>query len=73
MPYNLDPTLKAKIKEAFLTFDFKNSKIGKEFKDSDKFGAIDYKEAWRDVRTIQQTSGVKYTQEALGKLGKKAE
>ena len=73
VPYNLDPTLKAKIKEAFLTFDFKNSKIGKEFKDSDKFGAIDYKEAWRDVRTIQQTSGVKYTQEALGKLGKKAE
>lgn len=73
VPHNLDPQLKAKIKEAFLTFDFKNSKLGKEFKDTEKFGPIDYKEAWRDVRTIQQASGVKYTQEALGKLGTKAE
>ena len=73
VPYNLAPELKAKIKQAFLTFDFKNSKIGKEFKDSDKFGPIDYKEAWTDVRAIQQASGVKYTQEALGKLGTKAE
>ena len=73
VPYNLDPQLKAKIKEAFLTFDFRKSKLGKEFKDTEKFGAIDYKEAWRDVRTIQAASGVKYTQEALGKLGNKAE
>jgi phosphonate transport system substrate-binding protein len=73
VPHNLDPALKAKIKEAFLTFDFKNSKLGKEFKDTEKFGPIDYKEAWRDVRTIQQASGVKYTQESLGKLGNKAE
>jgi phosphonate transport system substrate-binding protein len=73
VPHNLAPELKAKIKQAFLTFDFKNSKVGKEFKDSDKFGPIDYKEAWTDVRAIQQASGVKYTQEALGKLGTKAE
>jgi phosphonate transport system substrate-binding protein len=73
VPHNLDPQLKAKIKEAFLTFDFKKSKLGKEFKDTEKFGPIDYKDAWRDVRTIQQASGVKYTQEALGKLGTKAE
>ena len=73
VPHNLAPELKAKIKEAFLTFDFKNSKLGKEFKDTEKFGPIDYKEAWRDVRTIQQVSGVKYTQESLGKLGTKAE
>ena len=73
VPHNLDPALKAKIKEAFLTFDFKKSKLGKEFKDTEKFGPIDYKEAWRDVRTIQQSSGVKYTQESLGKLGTKAE
>lgn len=73
VPHNLDPQLKAKIKEAFLTFDFKKSKLGKEFKDTEKFGPIDYKDAWRDVRTIQAASGVKYTQEALGKLGTKAE
>ncbi|MEO5692533.1 MAG: phosphate/phosphite/phosphonate ABC transporter substrate-binding protein, partial [Usitatibacter sp.] len=73
VPYNLTPELKAKIKEAFLSFDFKKSKLGKEFKDTEKFGAIDYKEAWRDVRAIQKASGVTYTQESLGKLSKKAE
>lgn len=73
VPSNLTPELKAKIKEAFLTFDFKKSKLHKEFKDTERFGPIDYKEAWRDVRAIQKASGVTYTQESLGKLGKKAE
>jgi phosphonate transport system substrate-binding protein len=73
VPHNLAPELKAKIKEAFLTFDFKNSKLGKEFKDTEKFGPIDYKDHWRDVRTIQQASGVKYNQDALNKLSTKAE
>jgi phosphonate transport system substrate-binding protein len=73
VPHNLAPELKAKIREAFLTFDFKNSKLGKEFKDTEKFGPIDYKDHWRDVRTIQQASGVKYNQDALNKLSTKAE
>ena len=73
VPHNLAPELKAKIKEAFLTFDFKKSKLGKEFKDTEKFGPIDYKENWRDVRTIQQASGVRYNQDALNKLSTKAE
>ncbi len=73
VPHNLAPELKAKIKEAFLTFDFKKSKLGKEFKDTEKFGPIDYKDNWRDVRTIQQASGVKYNQDALNKLSTKAE
>ncbi|MEO7743665.1 MAG: phosphate/phosphite/phosphonate ABC transporter substrate-binding protein [Usitatibacter sp.] len=71
--HNLAPALKAKIKEAFLSFDFKNSKLGAEFKDTEKFGPIDYKENWRDVRTIQKSSGVRYTQESLSKLPAKAE
>ncbi|HUP96594.1 MAG TPA: phosphate/phosphite/phosphonate ABC transporter substrate-binding protein [Usitatibacter sp.] len=73
VPHNLAPELKAKIKEAFLTFDFKKSKLGKEFKDTEKFGPIDYKDHWRDVRTIQQASGVRYNQESLSKLSTKAE
>lgn len=73
VPHNLAPELKAKIKEAFLTFDFKKSKLGKEFKDTEKFGPIDYKENWRDVRAIQQAAGVRYTQESLSKLSTKAE
>lgn len=71
--HNLAPELKAKIKEAFLTFDFKHSKLGAEFKDVEKFGPVDYKEHWRDVRAIQKASGIRYTQESLDKLPKKAE
>jgi phosphonate transport system substrate-binding protein len=71
--HNLAPELKAKIKEAFLTFDFKNSKLGAEFKDVEKFAPIDYKQNWRDVRAIQKASGITYTQESLNKLPTKAE
>jgi phosphonate transport system substrate-binding protein len=71
--HNLTPELKAKIKEAFLTFDFRNSKLGAEFKDVEKFAPISYKDDWRDVRTIQKASGVTYTQDSLNKLPSKAE
>jgi phosphonate transport system substrate-binding protein len=71
--HNLTPELQAKIKEAFVTFDFKKSKLAAEFKDIEKFAPISYRDNWRDVRTIQKASGVTYTQESLGKLGRKAE
>lgn len=71
--HNLTPELKARIREAFLGFDFKKSKLVKEFKDTERFGTISYKDAWRDVLTIQKASGVSYTQEGLTKLGGKAE
>lgn len=71
--HNLAPELQAKIRQAFLSFDFRNSKLGAEFKDVERFGAVNYKEHWRDVRTIQKASGVSYTQESLSKLGTKAE
>jgi phosphonate transport system substrate-binding protein len=71
--HNLTPELQAKIREAFITFDFKKSKLASEFKDVEKFGPISYREHWLDIRTIQKASGVKYTQESLSKLGTKAE
>jgi phosphonate transport system substrate-binding protein len=71
--HDLTPELQQKIKEAFISFDFKKSALAKEFKDVQKFGAIDYKEAWRDIRTIQKASGVSYNQDSLSKLGTKAE
>jgi phosphonate transport system substrate-binding protein len=71
--HNLPPELKAKIKEAFLSYDFRKSKLATEFKDVERFAEVVYRDAWRDVRTIQQASGVRYTQESLSKLGKKAE
>lgn len=71
--HNLSPELRAKIKEAFLSFDFKKSKLATEFKDIERFAEVVYREAWRDVRTIQQARGVRYTQEGLSKLSTKAE
>jgi phosphonate transport system substrate-binding protein len=71
--HNLSPELQAKIKEAFVNFDFRKSKLAAEFKDVERFAEINYRDAWRDVRTIQQASGVRYTQESLSKLGTKAE
>jgi phosphonate transport system substrate-binding protein len=71
--HNLAPELQAKIREAFLSFDFRKSKLGAEFKDVERFAAINYKEHWRDVRAIQKATGVSYNQESLNKLGTKAE
>jgi len=71
--HNLKPELQAKIKEAFVTFDFKNSKLKEEFKDTERFTAITYKEQWGDIRTIQKAMGVAYTQEAVSKINNKAE
>jgi len=71
--HSLTPELRAKIREAFLKFDFKKSKLATEFKDIERFAEVVYRDAWRDVRTIQQARGVRYTQEALSKLGRKAE
>ena len=71
--HNLAPELQAKIREAFITFDFKKSKLAAEFKDTERFAPISYKDHWRDVRTIQKASGVSYTQESLSKLGTKPE
>lgn len=71
VPHNLTPDLQARIREAFLTFDFKNSKLAQEFKDVERFAPISYLEHWRDVRTIHKASGVRYTQESLSKLGTK--
>lgn len=69
--HNLTPELKAKIREAFLTFDFKSSGLAKEFKDTERFAPVNYKEHWRDVLTVQRETGVRYTQESLTKLGTK--
>ncbi|MBF9231904.1 phosphate/phosphite/phosphonate ABC transporter substrate-binding protein [Microvirga alba] len=66
--HDLNPELQQKIQEAFLTFDFLNSKLAKEFKDEKGFKKIDYKDAWSDIRTIQKETGVTYTQDGLSKL-----
>jgi phosphonate transport system substrate-binding protein len=71
--HNLTPELQAKIREAFLTFDFRKSKLGVEFKDVERFAPVSYRDHWKDVRTIQKATGVTYTQESLSKLPSKPE
>ena len=68
--HDLTPELQAKIREAFLTFDFQASKLGKEFKDSKAFKTIDYRSDWSDIRAIQKATGATYTSEGLANLKK---
>ena len=64
--YNLNPELAKKIVNAFLTFDWKGTGLEKEFgKQADRFIPITYQEHWSDIRTIQKTNGVVYSDEAL--------
>ena len=67
--YNLTPDLQKQITDAFLSFDWTGTALKKEFgKKSDKFITIPFKEHWADIRTIQETNGVKYTDAALAGL-----
>jgi phosphonate transport system substrate-binding protein len=59
--HNLDPALVAKIKEAFFSFSFKDTALGKEFKDVTKFVPITYKTDWEVIREIQKANKVEYT------------
>ncbi len=59
--YDLTPELKAKIKEAFLTYKFAGTPLGKEFSKVDGFIPVTYKEAWAPIRTIQKHNGTQYT------------
>ena len=68
MQHDLKPELQAKIKEAFLSFDFLKSALAKEFKDTKGFKELSYKDAWGDIILIQRDSGVSYTQDGLSKL-----
>jgi phosphonate transport system substrate-binding protein len=61
MAHNLDPALAAKIKEAFFSFSFKDTALGKEFKDVSKFVPVTYKDDWAVIREIQKANNTEYT------------
>ena len=67
--YNLKPELQKKIRDAFLTFDWKGTGLDEEFgSKSDRFIPITFKEHWTDIRTIQEVNGTIYSEEALQAL-----
>ncbi|MEQ8354926.1 MAG: phosphate/phosphite/phosphonate ABC transporter substrate-binding protein [Kiloniellaceae bacterium] len=59
--HNLDPTLVAKIKQAFFTFNWEGSALKEEFKKEDRFIAINHKADWNVIRKIDAANGVEYS------------
>ena len=70
----LTPKLQKLVREAFLTFDWKGTGLGREFgKRADTFIPVDYVKDWQVIRTIQKANDVVYSKDALNalKVGKK--
>ena len=64
--HNLHPDLARKIVYSFLSFDWEGTALDKEFgKQADRFIPITYINHWSDIRTIQETNGVVYSDESL--------
>lgn len=63
--YNLHPDLVDKIKEAFYSFKFAGTELGKEFDGVETFIPINYKQHWKVIRAIQSANGVQYTPDNL--------
>jgi phosphonate transport system substrate-binding protein len=58
--YRLKPELAAKVREAFLSYDWNDPKLKQEFPDVTKFAAMDYKRDFEVIRAIDADSGVRY-------------
>lgn len=54
--YNLDPALGAKVRDAFLSFDWEGTSLKEEFADSDQFISISYDTDWAVLRQINEAS-----------------
>jgi phosphonate transport system substrate-binding protein len=59
--HNLNPSLVAKIEQAFFTFDWEGSALKEEFKAEGKFVAIYHKTDWDIIRKIDAANGVEYS------------
>jgi phosphonate transport system substrate-binding protein len=61
--HNLDPTLAAKVRQAFFTFEWEGTAFKKEFEKSGegKFVSIVHKFDWDVIRKIDSANGIKYT------------
>ena len=58
--HNLDPTVAAKIKQAFFSFPWEGSALQEEFKKEGRFIAINHKHDWDVIRKIDAANGVSY-------------
>jgi phosphonate transport system substrate-binding protein len=62
--HNLEPRLVEKIKEAFTTFKFEGTSVGKEFKGRTGFLPVNYQKDWEAVLGILEANGVTFTKDS---------
>ena len=62
--HNLEPTLVDKIKDAFTSFKFAGTSLGKEFKDRTGFLPLNYGKDWESVVGILEANGVTFTKDS---------
>jgi phosphonate transport system substrate-binding protein len=62
--HNLEPKLVEKIKEAFYSFDFEGTSVGREFKGRTGFLPVNYAKDWESVVGILEANGVALTKDS---------
>jgi phosphonate transport system substrate-binding protein len=62
--HNLEPGLVAKIREAFFSFKFEGTSVGREFKPRIGFMPLDYARDWEPVLAVLKANGVTFTRES---------
>jgi phosphonate transport system substrate-binding protein len=62
--HTLEPRLVDKIKEAFFSFKFEGTSVGKEFKGRTGFLPVNYARDWEPVVGILEANGVQFTRES---------
>ncbi len=62
--HNLEPTLVEKIREAFFSFKFEGTSVGREFKPRIGFMPLVYARDWEPVLAVLKANGVTFTKES---------
>ncbi len=62
--HNLEPGLVEKIKEAFFSFSFEGTSVGREFKPRTGFMPLNYARDWEPVLAVLEANGVVFTKES---------
>jgi phosphonate transport system substrate-binding protein len=62
--HNLEPGLVEKIKEAFASFRFEGTSVGKEFKPRIGFMPLAYGRDWEPVLAVLKANGVTFTKDS---------
>ena len=62
--HTLEPKLVERLREAFLSFKFEGTSVGKEFKGRTGFATVSYAKDWESVIGILESNGVQFTKDS---------